>query len=203
MRRLWITTSLCAVILAASAAAGGAQPSAQPLPVGAAMEDFGLRSLDLSSGQLDRIVWLSDFVGPDNSERERKKLLLLSFFATWCKPCVAELPLLAQLQERYRSAGLQVLSVNVRRANEALDETIAAARRAQPAEGLGFPMLFDRYTTRAQLLYLGDQAVLPCNVIIDASGKVAARLQGAANDPAALEASIRAGLGLPSSGARR
>lgn len=207
MRRLWTTLlriSVGAVFVAALSALAAAQESSgaalQPLAVGAAMEDFGLRSLNLTSGQLDQIVWLSDYVGPDSSGRPRKKLLLLSFFATWCKPCLAELPELARLQARYGASGLQVLSVNVRKPSEAVDATIAEARRVQPASGLGFPMLFDRFTTRAQLLYLGDRAALPCNVLIDASGTIVARMLGAASEPTALEASVRTGLGFARSG---
>jgi thiol-disulfide isomerase/thioredoxin len=43
----------------------------------------------------------------------RGKVLLLSLWAPWCKPCLEEMPQLARLQERYRSAGLVVLEVSL------------------------------------------------------------------------------------------
>lgn len=41
------------------------------------------------------------------------KPLLLNFWATWCPPCVEELPLLSQFQEKQRSRGWQVLGLAV------------------------------------------------------------------------------------------
>ena len=182
------------MLTAAASVAVRAEEPAQvtPLAVGAAMEDFGLREVNVASGKLERIVWLSDFVGPDAAGRPRKKLLLLSFFASWCKPCVAELPLLGQLQARYAALGLQVVSVHVRAQDETFEAALAATRQVLPATGLGFPMLFDRYTNRAQLVYLGARASLPCNVLIDQRGTIAARASGAQG----LEALVRAQLGL-------
>ena len=41
------------------------------------------------------------------------KILLLNFWATWCAPCVNEIPSLNQLQSRFRDRGLVVLGVSV------------------------------------------------------------------------------------------
>lgn len=43
----------------------------------------------------------------------RGKLVLLNFWATWCPPCVAEVPSLNTLYERFRDDGLVVLAVSV------------------------------------------------------------------------------------------
>ena len=160
----------------------------EALEVGAAMEDLGLRELDVASGKVGRIVWLSDFVGQGSGPR--KKLLLLSFFASWCKPCLAELPQLQQLQARYAARGLQVLSVHVRTPDQPFEAVLDATRRLLPAAGPGFPVLFERFTNRAQLIYMGSAASLPCNVLIDGAGRIAARLEGA-DASHSLEARIR------------
>jgi thiol-disulfide isomerase/thioredoxin len=149
-----------------------------PLPVGAEMADFGLRALDVSSGQLKKMVWLSDYVGPERPRAARKRLVVLSYFAMWCKPCLSELSLLAALQSRYAAQGLQVVGVNYRRDDESLSETLQALQRWLPEAGLGFPLLFDRYTARTQLLYLGSPAKLPHLVLIDGDGRITARVQG-------------------------
>jgi len=52
----------------------------------------------------DRKVDLHDFQG---------KLLVLNFWATWCPPCVEEMPSLVQLQERMKGKDLVVLGVSV------------------------------------------------------------------------------------------
>lgn len=41
------------------------------------------------------------------------RVVLVVFFATWCPPCVAEVPALNQLWETYQEAGLEVVAVAV------------------------------------------------------------------------------------------
>ena len=42
----------------------------------------------------------------------RGKYVLLTFWATWCRPCVEELPLLVSLRKEFPSAKLEIISVN-------------------------------------------------------------------------------------------
>jgi len=52
------------------------------------------------------------------------KVVLLDFWATWCPPCRAEIPKLADLNERYRSQGLEFWAVNT-------DQTSSRASQAK------------------------------------------------------------------------
>ncbi len=52
----------------------------------------------------DRKVTLSDFKG---------KVLVLNFWATWCPPCVEEMPSLIAMQQQMRDKGVIVLAVSV------------------------------------------------------------------------------------------
>lgn len=197
---LRLTVLGCCVASVFAATPSWAEPSAdvRGLQVGAQMEDFGLRALDPQTGELTEFVWLSNFVGPHVADvAARKRLLLLNFFATWCEPCLRELPQLSQLQRSYGAKGLQVVSVNVRAPQERFEDARASVRAQLPAAGLGYPLLFDRFTNRNQLVYMGDKAVLPCSVLIDTDGKVVARFQGGRDGHVeALEARVRRGLGL-------
>ena len=56
------------------------------------------------------------------------KVVLVDFWATWCKPCRAEMPALAKLSARLHSKGLQVITVS---ADEPEKESEAAAFLAQ------------------------------------------------------------------------
>jgi peroxiredoxin len=41
------------------------------------------------------------------------KVLVLNFWATWCPPCVEEIPSLSEMQKRFAKAGLVVVAVSV------------------------------------------------------------------------------------------
>jgi cytochrome c biogenesis protein CcmG/thiol:disulfide interchange protein DsbE len=52
----------------------------------------------------DRAVTLTQFRG---------NVVVLNFWATWCAPCVEEMPSLMQLQERFRNKGVTVVGVSI------------------------------------------------------------------------------------------
>jgi cytochrome c biogenesis protein CcmG, thiol:disulfide interchange protein DsbE len=52
----------------------------------------------------DRKISLSDLHG---------KVVVLNFWATWCSPCVEEMPSLVQLQERFKDKGVTVVGVSI------------------------------------------------------------------------------------------
>jgi peroxiredoxin len=101
MPRNWIwaaaaTMIVCACLLAFpriwSAASMRVLKDGQPAP------DFNLRD---STGVELR---LSDYKG---------RAVLLNFWATWCWPCKAEVPLLMEFENRYQSSGLAVIGVSM------------------------------------------------------------------------------------------
>src|SRR4051794_33851576 len=44
----------------------------------------------------------------------RGKVVLVNFWATWCAPCIAEMPAIQQLRDKLGPAGFDVLAVNYR-----------------------------------------------------------------------------------------
>ena len=72
-------------------------PPRPTLDVGSVAPDFAFADLD---GGRHR---LADFRG---------RVVLLVFWATWCGPCRAEAPTIAEVYERYRDQGLVVIGMN-------------------------------------------------------------------------------------------
>ena len=99
MRLMPLVTVLALLLIAAPASAeeGGATEKAA---------DFTLSSLDGGN------VSLSDYLG--------EKVILINFWATWCDPCMKEMPELNKLQSELGPRGLQVISITV---DEAKDES--------------------------------------------------------------------------------
>jgi thiol-disulfide isomerase/thioredoxin len=57
---------------------------------------------------------LQDFSGKAiPSDRFKGNILVLDFWATWCVPCIAEIPTLNHLQEKYGAKGVTVLGVTM------------------------------------------------------------------------------------------
>ena len=75
----------------------GCYDRSRPTHVGQAAKDFSLQDSD-------RRVALNQFHG---------QVLILNFWASWCEPCVEELPSLMTLQERVRKNGVVVLGISI------------------------------------------------------------------------------------------
>ena len=92
-------------------------------------------------------------------------ILLVNFWATWCQPCVEEMPMLAELQQERAGDGLQVVGI-------ALDD---AERAAQFASGLGidYPILVGQTdVVLTGRRYGNSSGMLPFSVLVDRTGIV-------------------------------
>lgn len=111
--------------------------------------DFRLESTD------GRQVGLADYRG---------QVVLVNLWATWCPPCVREIPRLVRVYERYKDQGFVILGVNTTYQDDRAK--VAAFVRDQ---GIGYPVLYDtdnrvgkEYTSR----------LMPTSYLIDRDGKI-------------------------------
>jgi peroxiredoxin len=107
-----------------------------------------------------------DFQVPDLGQRPlrlseyRGKVVFLNFWATWCKPCEAEMPSMERLWQRYRDRGLVVLAVST-------DADPALVARFVKKYALTFPVGVDRDMQAANLYGVW---ALPSTFIVDKQG---------------------------------
>jgi len=168
--------------------------AADELAAGAPAPTFSLRTMnpDVAGAEW---VSLDKLVGPE-AEDPGAKLVLLSFFASWCEPCKREMPFLVKLDREYRGQGLRVVSVDID-TEEAAQE---AARTLTRDAGFKHPVCSDRFNILARR-YLGEKAPLPSVFLIKRDGTIARVERGYAKDaPSFLTAAVRAELGLPVQG---
>jgi thiol-disulfide isomerase/thioredoxin len=108
--------------------------------------------------------------------------VLIDFWATWCGPCQAELPIVNGIARRFKDAGLVVLGVNTDDPNGRELAPVLVARK-----GVTFPILFDADHTIAHKYKVDG---LPTLVVISKEGKIVAVRSGVTGD-ADLERLIR------------
>lgn len=101
---------------------------------------------------------LSDFKG---------KVVLLNFWATWCEPCVREMPAMQAVYEEYRDKGFEILAVN-------LGQDEGTVRRFIESVGGKFPVVYD-ITGGVGDTYLVRN--MPTSYFIDRNGVVRHQLE--------------------------
>jgi peroxiredoxin len=121
-----------------------------------------------------------------NLEHFHGKVVLLNFWATWCAPCLVEMPTFAAWQRHYGAQGLQVIGIS-------MDDSVTPARRLVEhlkidyPIAMGNPRLAERY---------GGVLGLPLTFLIDRHGIVRARFQGETS-AATIETKVKSLLASP------
>jgi thiol-disulfide isomerase/thioredoxin len=115
-------------------------------------------------------IELKTFDGqPFKLEQLRGKVVLVNFWATWCEPCVEEMPSIQKLRTQLRNAPFEVVAVN-------LQEGEARIRGFLQKVPLDFPIVRD---TDGAVARAWQARIFPSSYLVDAEGKIRYVLAGA------------------------
>ena len=100
------------------------------------------------------------------------RVRVVNFWATWCPPCVHEIPMLVSVQESFRAQGVQFVGVAV----DDPEDAFAMAKEL----GMNYPTMADSRRTIDLLHAYGNRAAaLPFTAFVDSQGSIRDRHTGA------------------------
>ena len=110
-------------------------------------------------------IRLADFKG---------KVVVIDFWATWCPPCIARMPVLSELRQKYQGKGFEILGVNLDSAREDLEgdakKALPIVRRFILGNRIGWPNVLDE----ASIAKAYDVSDIPASFLVDREGIVRA-----------------------------
>ena len=142
-----------------------AQLSLQP---GKTPPDFTATTIE------DQHIQLADYRG---------KVVLLDFWATWCGPCIAELPNVKRVYEKYRDKGFRIISISLDREKQTLRQFVEQRE-------IRWPQIYDadREADKQIARRYGVNAI-PQMILVGRDGKIIdTRLRGSALETAVASA---------------
>lgn len=131
-----------------------------------------------------------DFDFTDLSGKTRKfsefrgKVVLIDFWATWCAPCLADIPRLKAIYEKHKAEGFEIVGMNVETigddAEESPDaetakESAANARRIVTTRGVNWTVATSESSVPVATKMFGVES-LPAKILIDKDGTIIAAI---------------------------
>ena len=95
------------------------------------------------------------------------KVVMLNFWATWCGPCVAEIPDLIQLQADYAADGLVIIGASVDSSNDGVTPPSSLVGNFGASDNINYPLVMTRPNNASVEFSYGGIAYIPSTFIID------------------------------------
>jgi thiol-disulfide isomerase/thioredoxin len=110
---------------------------------------------------------LKDMDGkPISIARLKGKVVLLDFWATWCEPCMVEMPNIIATYQKHHSEGLEIIGVTSDDDHHALNSLL------QKQKDMAWPEYFDGKGSDNELATKYGIKVIPFNILLDRDGKI-------------------------------
>ena len=110
--------------------------------------------------------------GPDGKEVRlssfRGKIVLIDFWASWCKPCRSDMPFMVQLYKKYKNKGFEILGIS-------LDKEKENWLQAIKQDGIIWPQASDLKFWNSEVVSLFNIEAIPYTILVDKEGKIIAK----------------------------
>ncbi len=93
------------------------------------------------------------------------KLILLDFWASWCMPCIKEMPMLVQLYKDYKDKGLEIVGIS-------LDEGELSWKKTVEKNKMTWVQTINNKEKSANVANMYNVTSIPHTILIDANGKI-------------------------------
>lgn len=110
---------------------------------------------------------------PVGSEQLKGKVAVVDFWATWCGPCVSEIPGYVELQKKYADRGLVIVGLSVDEQGEAAVRPFAQRMKVDYALALATPEVISAFSA------FGEMEGIPTTFLIDREGRLRHKKTGA------------------------
>lgn len=112
---------------------------------------------------------VTDIAGePLSISKYKGKVVLVDFWATWCPPCVAEMPSVVAAYEKYHDKGFEIAGISLDKDKSKLTDFIAKNK-------MPWPQYFDGKEWGGELIAKYGIDAIPATFLIDAEGRIVAR----------------------------
>lgn len=99
-------------------------------------------------------------------EDKKGKVILVNLWATWCGPCISEMPDLIEMQEKHRDKDFEVVGLNVD------DETPEEIKAFAEKHKLNYQLGYAHNKFRAEMLKITRLAGIPQSILINREGQL-------------------------------
>jgi thiol-disulfide isomerase/thioredoxin len=121
---------------------------------------------------------IKDLDGNEYTLEDKKgKVVLVNLWAIWCGPCIAEMPHLREMQEKYQDKGFEVLGLNTGD-DGGETESVENIRAFVEEKKLNYPIGYADEKFFGEMIKLTRMAAIPQSVLINRDGKMTGIFKG-------------------------
>ena len=110
-------------------------------------------------------------------DSSKGKVMLINFWATWCKPCVKEFPELVKLYNNYKDEGFELIFISVDVPEDVESKVIPFLKK----QGVDFVSYYNKFDKPEELINYIDkdwEGAIPSTYIYDKEGKLTTHILG-------------------------